>query len=51
MFRNVSLVISFTTIEWNLKTSDSHHSGSVEDYSVCLEMLRRAYYVINSPVS
>ena len=30
MFRNV---ISFTTIEWNLETSDS-----VADYSVCFEM-------------
>ena len=29
MFRNV---ISFTTIEWFLKTSDN---GSVADYSVC----------------
>ena len=45
MFRNVSLVISFTTIEWNLKTSDSHHSGSVAD-SVCFEMLRRAYSIV-----
>ena len=42
MFRNVSLVIYFTTIEWNLETSDS---GGVADYrhSVCFEMLRRAY--------
>ena len=29
MFRNVSLVIYFTTIEWNLETSDS---GGVADY-------------------
>ena len=45
MFRNVSLVISFTTIEWNLETSDS---GSVADYSVCFEMLRsrRAYSIV-----
>ena len=43
MFRNVSLVISFTTIEWNLETSDS---GSVADYSVCFEMLRRAYSTV-----
>ena len=43
MFRNVSLVISFTTIEWNLETSDS---GSVADYSVCFEMLRMAYSIV-----
>ena len=43
MFRNVSLVISFTTIEWNLETSDS---GSVAYYSVCFEMLRRAYSIV-----
>ena len=42
MFRNV-IVISFTTIEWNLETGDG---GSVADYSVCFEMLRRAYSIL-----
>ena len=42
----VKIVISFTTIEWNLKTSDSHHSGSVADYSVCFEMLRCPYSIV-----
>ena len=38
MFRNV---ISFTTIEWNLETSDS-----VADCSVWFEMLRRPYSIV-----
>ena len=46
LFGNVSLVtglvISFTTIEWNLETSDS-----VADDSVCFEMLRRSYSIVS----
>ena len=45
MFRNVSLVISFTTVDDRMELGNGD-SGSVADYSVCFEMLRRAYSIL-----